>query len=188
MKPKRVQDRFFFAVLPPDETAARIAAHARAMGLKHSLVTADRLHMTLAITDDFEKGECPPAYVETLLRAGERIAAAPFAMTLGKVAVGEKSILAQPAEGRAGGKAVYDCIAQAMAGMRAPLRDGGRYSPHMTLSYDTDVKSRGLRKLGFRWQVTEVVLIHSMVGLHRHVVLNRWPLVAPLQRQASFAF
>lgn len=188
MKPARVQDRFFFAVVPPVETAERIAAHARAMGLKRARVTADRLHMTLAITKDFDQGECPPAYVETLLRAGRRIAAAPFEMMLGKIVVGKESILAQPGEGHAGGKAVYDCIAQAMAGMRAPLRPKVRYSPHMTLSYDTALTSRGLRMLGFGWQVTEVLLIHSLVGLHRHEVLDRWPLVPPPVRQASFAF
>jgi 2'-5' RNA ligase len=27
--------------------------------------------MTLAITKDFDQGECPPAYVETLLRAAD---------------------------------------------------------------------------------------------------------------------
>lgn len=183
-----ILDRFFFAVLPPAETAGRIAAYARALGLMHAPVTAERLHMTLAITDDFKQGKCPAAYVETLLRAGERIAAPPFAMTLGRLAVGTKSVLALPGEGRTGGKTVYDCITQAMAAMRAPLRARARYSPHMTLSYDEAVKPGGLRKLDLGWLVTEVVLIHSVVGLHRHEVLNRWPLVEPPVRQASFAF
>ena len=83
--------------------------------------------MTLAITKDFDQGECPPAYVETLLRAGRRIAAAPFEMMLGKIVVGKESILAQPGEGHAGGKAVYDCMRAGHGG------DAGAVAPQVAL-------------------------------------------------------
>jgi 2'-5' RNA ligase len=50
-----------------------------------------------------------------------------------------------------------------------------RFMPHVTLLYDRQtVDAQGITPVS--WRVTEFVLVHSLLGQSRHIVLGRWPL------------
>ena len=49
------------------------------------------------------------------------------------------------------------------------------FKPHVTLLYD-DGHVPPQTSLPIGWTVDELVLIHSLVGQSRHIVLGRWPL------------
>ncbi|QCI95032.1 2'-5' RNA ligase family protein [Novosphingobium sp. EMRT-2] len=174
-------DRFFFALLPPPDLAGDIVAFGRGLGLRRSAVQAERLHLTLAITDDFPFG-ADGDVTQRLLEAGARVAVAPFVVRLDRIVQGPRSVMLLPGKGRRDGKGVFAALAPAMAGLNVPLRAGWGYSPHMTLSYDLDhrfgSKPAGGPAPAFEWIATELALVRSLVGLHRHQVLARWPLVA----------
>lgn len=175
-------DRFFFALRPPRPLANRIAAFAAELAGDSYRITADRLHLTVAISDDFPL--YPGPFVETLLRVGDRVAAAPFAVRLDRLVRGHRSVLLLPAVGQPELRALYQGIAEGMAAARAPLREGTGFSPHMTLFY------RGgspidRRVTAFEWFAEELVLIRSLVGLTRHETLRSWPLRAPQPAQYS---
>lgn len=66
--------------------------------------------------------------------------------------------------------------------IRSALRKSGvkvpadaSFNPHMTLVYSKNPFDER-RVTPVRWRVREVVLIHSMVGHSRHVILESWPL------------
>ena len=51
-----------------------------------------------------------------------------------------------------------------------------RFTPHVTLLYDTRrVPEQAIEPI--RWTVSELVLVHSLVGRSRHQPLARWPLL-----------
>jgi 2'-5' RNA ligase len=63
--------------------------------------------------------------------------------------------------------------AMAGAGLRKQIKTS--FTPHMTLSYSgPDGDEQTVDPIG--WTVSELVLIHSLIGQSKHVVLGRWPL------------
>lgn len=172
-----MRDRFFFALRPPIDLARRIAAFAAQFADDGDSyrIPADRLHLTVAITNDFP--DYPAAFVETLLRVGDRVAAAPLTVRLDQLVRGARSVLLLPAVGQPELRALHRSIADGMASARAPLRDGTGFSPHMTLFYQGGAPLQR-RVKPFAWHADELVLIHSLLGRTRHEVLRRWPLRA----------
>ena len=175
-------DRFFFAVRPPPSLACRIAAFGEVLGGNAPRVSANRLHVTVAVSDDFEG--YPAGFVEILLRVGGRVASAPFRIALDRVLSGKRAVFLMPTAKCPDLKALYQAIADGMASARAPLRKGVGFSPHMTLFYrDNAALDFPLPRL--EWKVSELLLIHSLVGLTRHETLASWPLIPREQDQHS---
>lgn len=176
-----VAHRYFFA-LKPDPATAR-ATHVFAeteIGAK-GLLEPERHHVTLALTADM--ADEPPALVQALLRAGEAVGAAPFGLRLDRLVGGYGTVSLRPSRVVPALRRLQAAIATAMAEQRIAMREGWAFSPHETLAYRAAAQSFTRSIEGFHWNVTHFVLVHSMVGLHRHETIGRWPLVAPVDPQ-----
>lgn len=183
-EPAPPTDRLFFAVMPDAASAARIAETAQALkrrlGLKGRLIEAERLHITLHHVGDHPG--FPPGLVQQAQQAGAALRIAPFEVVFERA----ESFAGRPRNrpfvlrGDAHLAAVTACqqalgVQMAKAGLGRWI--DARFTPHVTLAYDDQlVPPQALEPLG--WRVDELVLVHSLLGRHQHVVLGRWPLNA----------
>lgn len=67
-----------------------------------------------------------------------------------------------------------------------PMHRKSGLRPHVTLGHAPCPFQ--LRRIGIEWFPAELLLIESEVGLSKHNVLGRWPLLPPRQGQFAFAF
>ncbi len=168
--------RYFFALLPDVVTARRIHAFAEGQFGAKGLMRPERLHVTLAITADFERPDA--AVVDALLRAGDAVSAAPFALKLDRLSGGQRTVALRPARSVPPLRKFQSRIAAAMTKQGVTMRPDWRFNPHLTLVY-RDGENVARPTEAFGWPVREFVLIESLVGLARHEVLGRWPLRPP---------
>ncbi|HEX7852945.1 MAG TPA: 2'-5' RNA ligase family protein [Sphingobium sp.] len=167
-------ERLFFALLPPKRLALSTTAWTQQM-LEGSwnLQQPGRLHITIAITDDFDR--LPLDLLDRLLRAGAMIRAAPFPVTLDQLAISRRSAALRPSRVNPGLKALQQAINHAMTVLGIPMRENWRFNPHMTLGYrDTTPWHQPVEPR--TWRAEEFVLIHSLVGRTQHQLLGHWPL------------
>ncbi len=174
--------RLFFAIRP-DAAAAAVAAQlteqaVAAHGLGGRPVEAERLHVTLHWLHDHPG--VPSAMIAAATQAGDAIEAGPFGVgfdrleSFGDARRGGPLVLSGQA-GLGPLRRFQRELAAAMvdAGIGACARGGFR--PHMTLLYErTRVAAQAVEPV--RWTVDELLLVDSLLGRHRHVVLARWPL------------
>lgn len=170
---RQLAHRYFFALLPDEVTGRRIHAFAeRELGGK-GLMRPERLHVTLALTADFDAPY--PALAAALRRAGDAVAAAPVPLVLDRLSAGQRTAALRPAHDIPALRALQAEIARAMAREGVPMRRDWRFSPHVTLAY-RDGEPVQRRSEDFGWTARDFVLIESLVGLTRHCLLARWPL------------
>lgn len=173
--------RFFFAHVPPARPCALIGVHRDAIEGAHGHVTNDRIHVTLAITDDYE--QYPAQLERELLAIGEEVAADPFGMSLDRLSGSARSVALRPSRRIGGLTDLHRQLDRGMSRRRLRRRDW-TFSPHATLAYR---EGRPFQQpvTPVEWDATDFVLIHSAVGATRHTELARWPLIS---RQRSFGF
>lgn len=182
MSIRPVSHRYFFAIRPDDRTAHRTHGFAESTLGPVGLMSPDRLHVTLAISGDFDVPQ--PTLVEALLRAGATVRARPFDLMLDRLSTSPRSIALRPARVMPDLSALNAAIVGAMTREGIALREGWRFSPHMTLGYRPRRPSvQPVQEIG--WPVTEFALVHSLVGLTRHELLGRWPLKPLPEAQLS---
>jgi RNA 2',3'-cyclic 3'-phosphodiesterase len=175
-----VLHRLFFGVLPPPFIAAEMAALPAAMGWDRKPNRVDRLHMTLALTEDFP--EMPPQVIDAFVEIGNTISAEPFRLVFDRAIASKSLLLLFPSEPLLPVEQFRQNLVEAIAAAGLPLRKGVQFNPHITLSYqkgepfDQPIGS-------FIWLAEEFVLIHSHVGLTRHDVDGRWKLSADRRAQ-----
>lgn len=168
--------RHFFALLPDEITARRIRAYSEGQFGARGLMRADRLHVTLAITADFDAPS--PALAEALRRAGDAVAADPFQLVLDQMSRGRGTAALRPAHRQPALRALHVAIMREMAQQGVPMRPQWRFSPHLTLIYGKgEPVVRPVQDLG--WPVRDFVLVESVVGLTQHHILGRWTLSTP---------
>lgn len=173
--------RLFYALRPAPMARNLIGVQRDQLGLADALVENDRLHITLGITEDFDHR--PDAAARRLVAIGEQIAAAPIPMKLDRVSAGGDSIALRPSR-KIDGLAELGRQLQRELTRATLLRKGWDFHPHVTLLYRKGSPfTRTIEPIG--WDAIDFVLIHSILGAHRHIELGRWPLIA---RQAAFAF
>lgn len=182
--PDTSQDRLFFALQPGPAAAtgiARLTADLRReLGIKGPVVAIERLHVTLHYIGDY--AGLPRHIVASASAVLADLAAPAFEVAFDRVVTFGRHGSRLPLVLRGGDDdtalaALQQMLASAMA--RAGLRQrlGGRYPPHVTLLYgDRAVTERTVEPI--RWVADEVVLVHSLVGRSRHVVLARRRLAA----------
>lgn len=176
-----VGHRLFFAFPIAAGVRDAMAGHRDGLGGTKSIVSDDRLHMTLAITDDYPQLSCPQ--VDTMLALGSHLAASPVPLRLDQLSGGPGSVALRPSKRI---KALTELTGTLSHRMTAAglLRPRWRCHPHVTLLYRAgEAFTRAVDPIC--WIATDVVLIHSIVGAHQHIELGRWPLI---ERQCSFAF
>jgi 2'-5' RNA ligase len=177
--------RLFFAVQP--DARAQLAAidlanqlHA-VHGLTGAPPSADRLHVTLHWLQDHSS--LPPELLAGARHAAGCVEIAPF-----EVVFDQAGSLGEPG-GRVPlvltGSAGLAALRQLQRTLAAAMTDAGigryvrsRFKPHMTLLYDRKhMATQPIEPVC--WTVRELVLVHSVVGERRHIVLGRWPLRSP---------
>lgn len=166
--------RFFFGLVPGLRERTAMGLHRDGLvGVKDPVVNA-RLHLTLAITDDYRDY---PTDLEAELRAiGAGIAGDPVVVMLDQIVASGELVALRPSRSSTAVRALQAPLQKAMSHVRL-LREGWAFNPHVTLAYRKGAPfSRRVSPIG--WESRDVVLVHSVVGQNRHEHLARWPLVA----------
>lgn len=176
-------DRLFFGLFPPAEIADGVSARARAliarMMLSGFALSAERLHVTLHHIGDYDG--LPRGVAAQAMEAGEAAAAsaAPFDMTFDKAGSfdnrGNNPFVLKGGDGLADLHAFQQALGLAMARAGLGKQVARQFNPHVTLLYDPRVIP-DKPATPVSWTARELVLVHSLLGQTRHVVLGRWPL------------
>lgn len=180
--PAPATDSVFLALIPPDAKRPLIADHINCLREIHSLrgksLAPSCLHMSLhslGIHDGV-----PPALVTKVNAAMTTVAVPPFEVTFESALSFSNKRWTKPVVLRAGGDMTALLEFHRVLGV-AMIRAGlGRhvmqyFTPHMTLLYDRRVVDEHAIAT-FGWTVTDVVLVHSLIGQGRHIHLARWAL------------
>lgn len=173
--------RFFYALRPSPLARNLIGVQRDQLGLAETVVENDRLHITLGLTEDFPR----PPYdaMARLIEIGAQTSAAPVPVSLDRVSAGNDTIALRPSR-RIDALAELGRTLQHGLARAGLLRAGWAFHPHVTMIYRKGRPfTRTIPAIG--WEATDFVLIHSLLGEHRHIELGRWPLIA---RQGSLGF
>jgi 2'-5' RNA ligase len=187
-------DRLFLALFPPPGIAKEIAGLAARLRAEHGLhgrpLEAARFHITLFHLGDY--AGLPPAVVRQASAAAQAAAAGsvPFEVTFNRAESFASAPRNRPLVLRGDdGLVLLVAFQQALGTELAKANLGqwtkGSYTPHVTLLYDDELL-RSTVIPAISWTATELVLVHSLLGEHRHVHLGQWPLSGhPAKSQAS---
>ncbi|MCM8731296.1 2'-5' RNA ligase family protein [Hephaestia sp. GCM10023244] len=181
--PRRPQHRHFFALRPPPAEARRIAHAAdRWFATTGTPVHRDRYHITLFAFP--EHGEVPRGWEESLCEVGRTITAAPIAVTLDRLSGGHGPIVLRPSRRTAEWRALHRAIGDRVRAVGLRPRPDYRFQAHLTLGYRNGLAlNEPIAPVA--WRATDLVLIHSHVGLTRHDLVGRWPLTGAADPQLS---
>ncbi len=175
------KNRFFYALRPSPLARNLIGVQRDQLGLAETIVENDRLHITLAITEDYARQ--PYAEMKRLIEIGETVSAAPVPVRLDRVSGSNETIALKPSRQIAALAELGRKLQQGLscAGL---LRGTWDFHPHVTLLYRKGRPfTRTIPPIG--WEATDFVLIHSLLGEHRHIEMGRWRLI---DRQGGFGF
>jgi 2'-5' RNA ligase len=172
--------RLFFALMPDDATRVRLAAAAEALRASHSGLRArwinpSRYHATLHFLGDH--AALRPMLVDGAIAAADKIHAEPFAWTLDNAA----SFRGREPPCVLRGAEVPDPMLQLWQTLRHALALDGQaghlersFTPHVTLAYSHSTMLEPAAIAPVSWQVTDFVLVHSVVGQGGYEILGRW--------------
>jgi len=178
-------DRLLFLIYPDLDAAARMAGCVPDLraeyGLQGKSVSLDRLHITLNHLGDH--AGLPRDMVALACEAAGTLAISPFDVVFDRVASfgGKPGNLPFVLRGGDGLAQLLDfqqrlAVAMSKTGSRLGKWAESNFTPHVTLLYDRQsIAERAIKPI--RWTVREFVLVHSLQGQTRHVVLGRWPLI-----------
>jgi len=179
----RATDRLFFALFPDPGTAERIAAVAARLRERHGLtgpaLAAERFHITLSHLGDYHG--LPADLVAKARQAGDQVSARAFRPHFDRAGSfagrsGNRPFVLQSSESETVVTAFQRTLGRAMMAVGLG-RKAGPYSPHVTLLYDDAmIATHPVEPVA--WTAGEFVLVHSLLGQTKHVVLDRWPLEA----------
>lgn len=164
-QPRR--QRLFFALWPPADVAARIAAVGAGLATQGSPVPCDKLHLTLAF-----HGNCDPAARDALIARAGRLSAAPIDMIFDRLDGFTKPRLIW-----LGLSDPPSSLFQLADFLRGPALDQRRFVPHITLRRNAaPITACPIAPIA--WRACEFVLVesgaHGAPGAYR--MLGRWPL------------
>jgi 2'-5' RNA ligase len=175
-------DRLFFALFLPADAALKAAAIADNLRERHRLrgkpLASDRLHVTLNHLGDY--AGVPNDIVAAAMQAGAAVTASPFDVVFDRVTSfssrpRNKPVILRGEEGLAPLIAFQQALALQMRKAGLGRLAEQNYVPHVTLLYDdAGVVQEAIEPVG--WSVREFVLVHSLLGQTRHIVLARWLL------------
>lgn len=174
------RDHVFLALLPPWEVrmqAIRLQQElASRCGIHEGLMGIERLHMTLWSLGMF-KG-VPETLLPVIDQVARAVDAAPFDVvldSLGGWPQGGAALFSRRPAFRSAVCRYQRALVDALRSAGLVHPKARRFQPHMSLVYARQhVPPCGLEPIP--WHVNELVLVHSLHGQSRHVVLGRWPL------------
>ncbi|WP_257385117.1 2'-5' RNA ligase family protein [Tahibacter caeni] len=175
-------DRLFLGLYPDAATAARIDALGAEVCARHGIRgprhQPGRLHITLFHIGDW--AGLPTDTVEAARTAAASLRAVPFPITLDEVASFSGRRDKRPLVLKAGGGNAALHAFRAELGTALARNGLGRcvsrtFEPHVTLAYAAQtVDAEAVTPI--TWTAQDFVLVHSLLGQTRHVVLGRWAL------------
>jgi 2'-5' RNA ligase len=161
----------FLAVLPDLDAKVRIAGLKDELGLRGSAVAPDRLHVSLHWVGDHET---PPAILEAAERAAAAIDMPCFRVAFDRLQTfngrGQIPIVLAGGEELVGLVMLRELLAD-----RLNHRMKRDFNPHLTFLYG-DQATPEITIAPVSWIVRELVLVRSLHGQGRHLVLGRFPL------------
>ena len=179
-------DRLFFALLPDTYAATQADRFRQRLAAERGLTgkqgRVEHLHVTLHHLGDH--AGVPASLVEQAAAVAEGLAAVtPFEAEF-------TGVMSFPRTGRM--PALVLCGSEGLTALTSFQRSLGvamikgglgawvdkSFTPHMTLAYEPQtVERHDIRPIS--WMVTDLVLVHSLLGQTRHVIVGRWPLRGP---------
>ncbi len=174
-------DRLFFAIAPPPSTAQAMFEFAQVRRLKEGMkgrpLSPERLHMTLLHVGDF--AGLPEDLVKGTTESAARLAStlAPFEISFDVIGNFSRRPVRKPLVLMQDHQEPHlkNLVQNLLSALDHTRRGSPKFNPHITLLYDE--KSIMMEHIDpFTWQVSEIVLIHSLVGQSKYVTLGRWQL------------
>lgn len=171
----RTRHRLFFAVKPPPPVAALIGQLRDAGRAGRSRVTDERLHITMFITDNYPA--LPADLADRMGETASSIDLPAARVAFDRLIGGRHSTLLAPSEPVRGLEGLQERLGFALSRVGIAPRPRWRFSPHITLCYSGGADfDREIDPIS--WKADEIVLIHSLAGIGRHITLGRWSLAA----------
>jgi RNA 2',3'-cyclic 3'-phosphodiesterase len=171
----RATDRLFLAVLPDEETTARIAAKARHLRVSHGLtgkgIRPEHFHVTLCHLGDGVG--LPRDVVDRVRERAASVTMPAFRVSFDRAESFENGALVlRGDDGTIGLEVLQQRLSDALDGQPRKAR---AFTPHVTLLRDSyRVPEQRIEPI--EWTVHEVVLVHSLLGRTTHRRLARWSL------------
>ncbi len=177
-------DRLLFLIYP--ETVARwpisrLARRCRDESELHGRpLETDIFHATLVHLGDFPG--LPRDIVARAVQAAATVQMAPFEVSFDRVMSFSRKLGKRPLVLHSGADAIplmafQQALLDALIEVKLVRPGAAKFKPHVTLLYDRkEVGDHVVDTVGRT--VREFVLVHSLLGQTRHVVLARWSLVA----------
>jgi 2'-5' RNA ligase len=181
-QPNPELDLLFFALRVGVENAARVVQLCdrlcRQNGLRRRRIAADLLHVTLHGIGAYDG--LPNFVVERAREAGAAVSTSSFPLMF-DLAVsfnngrGKRPFVLCPSHDLEGLFRLHLVLGEAMKRARIGRHLRSHFTPHMTLLYDTrTVPELPIEPIFIH--VRDFVLVHSIIGQHKHIELARWPL------------
>lgn len=177
----RSTNKLLVLAKPDEETAVRIARTANELaahlGFRGRLVRPELLHFTLHPIGLLSK--VPQSIVDAVGACGDTVRMRPFTVSLNMVKnfhrkSGIPLIVLCGDDGVLGLRTLHDTLDVALTKRFGSVRSLP-FEPHMTLSYRAmEIPETPIEPINFA--IREFVLVNSLVGQGRHVVLRQWPL------------
>lgn len=168
--------RLFFALWPSAALRRRLAQHQALWGWTPPAraLPAAKWHVTLLFMPAVAAQQVP-----ALLHAGAAVAqrSRAFDLWLDRAAVWRHGGIAHLAPGSVPGELLALHAALAAEAARCGVAfDTRPYAPHLTLARRAERQTPPAAFAPLRWAVRDVVLVQSLLGSGRYVVIGRWPL------------
>lgn len=176
----RATDRLFFAAIPDPAPASQIAdvreGLCETFGLTGKPIATEQLHVTLWHVGDGLLAP-PPDLIDELVRRASGIEMPPFQVTFDyAMSFNHGPIVLGGEEGVIGLRMLHEHLKASLLVKGMRRRSG--FTPHMTLLRDKRLVLRH-RIRPITWMVTELVLVHSLLGRTTHKCVARIKLRNP---------
>ena len=181
----RGKDRWFFAVQPTTTARESVIAYQNHICAHHGLrgyrLKSENLHVSLHPVG--KDGVLSESSLKAACDAAASVVFSPFDVTFDHALSFRNTRAQKPFVlcGSKGGSALknfHQILGTAMRNNGMPDGRSSNFNPHMTLLWDSVcIDDHGVPPIS--WIVSELVLVHSLVGEGRHEVIKRWPLVEP---------
>lgn len=176
------RDVAFFAIMPPQEVAARLAGFGETFSQRHGLTGArhrpERLHISLWGT--WLHPRWSAALAAEMTAVGGQAAWPAFEVVLTRATSfgqhGRRPLVLTCGDGTTAAlEGLHDRLFDAAAARGLQLRRRA-YVPHLTLGYDRMAAPETLLDEPVVWTARDLMLIRSERGRRRHVPMGCWPL------------
>jgi len=176
------QHNVFFAARPDSKAVESAVRVRQSLLLQHrrfaaKSIPSERLHVSLlgGFVDPL-----PPAIMSAAMTAAGTVSMPPFKVMFNRISSfnggsGQLALVLTGDEGIVGFRKLQEALSLALARAGLSRRRKTLPTPHMTIAYSD--RSCELSIEPICWTVNEFVLIDSLVGQSRHLLLGRWPCV-----------